>query len=203
MEKYGMVIDLVKCTGCMSCVVACKAEHNAPNGILQTFVLEKELGRFPDVNRIMFPVLCNHCEEPTCVDVCPTGASYQRDDGIVAIDYHKCIGCLACIEHCPYHVRVLVTDDRMLYADGKTAFERPVHQKMIKNAVTKCDFCYHRVEKGQPPACAQICPTQARIFGDLTDQASEVSRLIREKKGWQLLAEKGTKPRVFYIGSTD
>lgn len=202
MEKYCMVIDLMKCTGCMSCVVACKSEHNSPNNVFQTFVLEKELGRFPDVNRIMFPVLCNHCEKPTCVDVCPSGASFRREDGIVVIDYEQCIGCVSCVEHCPYSVRTLVDDERMLYADGKTAFEKPVNQKILKDVVTKCDFCYHRVENGQVPICSVICPTEARIFGDLSEKESEVNVLIKEKKGWQMMPEKGTDPRVFYLGSS-
>ena len=133
MARYGMVVDLKKCVGCNACAVACKSEHNAPTGILLTAVLEKEMGKFPDANRVFIPVLCNHCENATCVDVCPTKATHQRDDGLVMIDYDTCIGCMACIEHCPYDVRQLVTDDRALYSDGKTAFQRPVHQPIPKD----------------------------------------------------------------------
>ena len=200
MARYGMVVDLKKCVGCNACVVTCKSEHNTPTGILQTTVLEKEMGTFPDTNRIFVPVLCNHCETPTCAEVCPTKATYQREDGMVMIDYEKCIGCCACIEHCPYHVRELVQDSRTLYPDGKTVFEKPVHQKILDKVVVKCDFCYHRVEKGQQPACCEVCPTKARVFGDLSDETSKVSRLIKEHNGWQMLPEKGTKPCVFYIG---
>lgn len=200
MARYGMVVDLKKCVGCNACVVACKSEHNTPSGILQTTVLEKEVGQFPLANRIFVPVLCNHCKNPTCAEVCPTKATYQRDDGVVLIDYEKCIGCCACIEHCPYHVRELVTDNRTLYPDGETVFEKPVHQKILNKVATKCDFCYHRIEAGNQPACCEVCPTEARIFGDLDDASSNTRKLIREHGGWQMMPQEGTEPCVFYIG---
>lgn len=200
MARYGMVVDLKKCIGCNACVVACKSEHNTPTGVMQTSVLEKEMGKFPDTNRIFLPVLCNHCENPTCAEVCPTKATYQREDGMVMIDYEKCIGCCACIEHCPYHVRELVQDSRTLYPDGETVFEKPVHQKILDKVAVKCDFCYHRVENGQDPACCEVCPTKARVFGDLSEETSEVNSLIEKHNGWQMLPEEGTKPCVFYIG---
>jgi molybdopterin-containing oxidoreductase family iron-sulfur binding subunit len=195
-----MVIDLKRCIGCNACVMACKSEHNSPGGVLQTAVLEKELGKFPNTNRVFVPVLCNHCEQPTCADVCPTKATYQRDDGMVMIDYEACIGCCACIEHCPYHVRTLVLDNRTLFADGEKVFEKPVHQKILSNVATKCDFCYHRVENGMQPACCDVCPTGARVFGDLSDDSSTVRTLIEKYNGWQMLPEKGTDPCVYYIG---
>ncbi len=200
MARYGMVVDLKKCVGCNACVVACKSEHNTPSGILNTNVLEKEVGKFPLANRIFVPVLCNHCENPTCAAVCPSKATYQRDDGVVLIDYEKCIGCCACIEHCPYQVRELVKDNRTLYPDGETVFNKPVHQKILNKVATKCDFCYHRIEKGGQPACCEVCPTQARIFGDLSDDGSKINELIEKHNGWQMMPEKGTEPCVFYIG---
>ncbi|MBM3789596.1 MAG: 4Fe-4S dicluster domain-containing protein [Acidobacteria bacterium] len=200
MARYGMVVDLKRCIGCNACVVACKSEHNTPAGILQTSVLEKEMGRFPYTNRVFVPVLCNHCENPVCAEVCPTRATHRLADGIVMIDYEKCIGCCACIEHCPYHARTLVRDNRTLYPDGRTAFEKPVHQKILNQVATKCDFCYHRVGRGESPACCEVCPTAARIFGDLSDEASKPSRLMRDHASWQMLPEKKTRPCVFYIG---
>ena len=130
MAKYGMVVDLKRCIGCNACVTACKSEHNTPSGVLQTGVLEKEMGIFPDAIRVFVPVLCNHCEDPTCVDVCPTEASFKRDDGVVMIDFEKCIGCSSCVEHCPYKARVLVKDNRTVFFDGVTEFEKPVFQKI-------------------------------------------------------------------------
>jgi molybdopterin-containing oxidoreductase family iron-sulfur binding subunit len=200
MPRYGMVIDLKKCIGCYSCVVACKAEHNSPTGVFQTSVLEKEMGKFPKAIRIFVPVLCNHCEEPPCADVCPTKASYKRDDGVVMIDFEKCIGCGSCVEHCPYHARVLVEDNRAVFFDGKTVFEKPVHQIIPEKVALKCDLCYYRVEKGLEPACAEVCPTGARIFGDLSDKEGILWDLIHKHDGWQMMPEKGTEPSVYYIG---
>ncbi len=200
MARYGMVVDLKRCVGCNACAVACKSEHNTPNGILLTSVLEREMGRFPHVNRVFVPVLCNHCEAARCVEVCPTGATHRRADGIVHIDYAKCIGCCACIEHCPYHVRTLVRDNRTLYPDGQTVFEKPVHQRILNKVATKCDFCYPRIDQGQSPACVEVCPAKARVFGDLADPGSEPNRLARDHGGWTMLPDKQTRPCVFYIG---
>lgn len=200
MPRYGMLIDLKKCVGCNACVVACKSEHNTPNGIMQSKVLEKERGTFPNSIRVFVPVLCNHCDKPTCVDVCPSGATYRREDGIVMVDYDKCIGCGACIEHCPYQVRQLVEDDRTVFPDGKTVFVKPVAQRIRNNVVAKCDFCYNRVEKGQQPACVEVCPGKARFFGDLSDPSAEVSELCRGRGVWQMAPEEGTDPAVYYRG---
>ncbi len=200
MPRYGMVVDLRKCIGCHSCVVACKSEHNTPTGIFQTDVLEKELGKFPNAVRVFLPVLCNHCEEPTCVEVCPSQATSKREDGVVMIDFEKCIGCGACVEHCPYHARVLVQDNRTLFPDGKTVFEKPVHQKIPGKVALKCDFCFFRLEKGKQPACVEVCPTTARVFGDVGDPNSTVSGLIQKYLAWVMLPDKNTKPQVYYIG---
>jgi molybdopterin-containing oxidoreductase family iron-sulfur binding subunit len=195
-----MVVDLRKCIGCQSCVVACKSEHNTPTGILQTNVLERELGKFPNVVRVFLPVLCNHCDEPTCVEVCPSKATLKREDGVVMIDFDKCIGCGACVEHCPYHARVLVQENRTLFPDGKTVFEKPVHQKVPGKVALKCDFCFFRLAEGKQPACVEVCPTGARAFGDVRDPKSNVSGLIQQYNAWVMLPDKNTKPQVYYIG---
>lgn len=200
MPRYGMVVDLRKCIGCQTCVVACKSEHNTPAGILQTNVLERELGKFPNVVRVFLPVLCNHCDKPTCVEVCPSQATYKRDDGVVMTDFDKCIGCGACVEHCPYHARVLVEDCRTLFPDGKTSFMKPVHQQIPSKVAVKCDFCFFRVGEGRPPACVEVCPTGARVFGDLSDEQGILQQTIRKYEGWQMLPEQETDPSVYYIG---
>lgn len=201
MSRYSMVVDLERCIGCNACVVACKSEHNTPNGILCTSVLEKEEGKFPDVKRIFLPVLCNHCEQAWCVDVCPTGASYTRPDGIVAIDWNKCIGCKACIAACPYNARHAVEDNRIVMSDGRTVFENPTFSTCPTNVPIKCDFCAHRIDKGQmTPACVEVCPTAARTFGDLDAPDSEVRKQSEQEQAWCLLPEKNTKPRVRYLG---
>lgn len=200
MRRYGMVIDLRKCVGCNACVAACKVEHNSPNGILLTSVLEKEVGSFPKASRIFLPVLCNHCAKPVCVDACPTGATYARDDGIVLIDWKRCIGCRACIAACPYGARFHVEDDRTVFPDGLTLFERPVHERIPRKVPAKCDFCCHRVDANGTPACVEVCPTEARIFGDLSDEQGEPMQLISRHYAWRLLPDKGTESSVYYIG---
>jgi molybdopterin-containing oxidoreductase family iron-sulfur binding subunit len=196
MSRYSMVVDLKRCVGCNTCVVACKAEHNTPNGILCTSVIEKEEGRFPDVRRLFIPVLCNHCDEPACVDVCPTGASHARPDGIV---WKRCMGCKACIAACPYDARHGVEDNRILLSDGRTVFENPTVGGCPARVPIKCDFCVHRVEQGLSPACVEVCPTSARIFGDLEDPDDDVPQLMERHRSFVLLWDKGTRPRVFYI----
>ena len=152
MARYGMVVDLKRCVGLQRLRRwPASPSTTRRTGSLLTTVLEKEMGTFPHMNRVFVPVLCNHCDVPVCAQVCPTKATHKRPDGIVFIEYAKCIGCCACIEHCPYHVRTLVQDNRMLYPDGTTAFEKPVAQQILNKVATKCDLCYHRVEDRPAP----------------------------------------------------
>ena len=202
MARYGMVVDLKRCVGCQACVAGCKSEHNTPAGVFQTSVLDKEVGTFPNANRIFLPVLCNHCEKPVCTEVCPKKATFAREDGVVMIDFDRCIGCGACVEHCPYRARVLIEDHRTLYPDGRTVFEKPVHQAIPKKVALKCDFCFHRLDQGLLPVCATVCPTQARIFGDLDDPDSEPRRLMARYGEWRILPEEETEPQVYYIGGS-
>jgi len=199
MSHYGMVIDMKKCIGCHACTVACKAEQNVPNNIFWSTVLEKEVGIFPKATRVFLPILCNHCRNPWCVNVCPTGATYQRNDGIVMMDYEQCIGCRACAEACPYRARTRVEDNRTLYDDGVTVFEKPVAKPIERGASSKCNFCFHRVDVGRDPACVEVCPTECRIFGDLDDKETKVFELVNSGRAFQLLPEKGTDPSVYYM----
>jgi molybdopterin-containing oxidoreductase family iron-sulfur binding subunit len=123
MARYGMVIDLNICIGCNACTMACKAEHATPPGIFFSKVLEKEVGKYPAARRIFLPVLCNHCGNPACMEVCPTGATSKRNDGIVLVDYDLCIGCRSCMEACPYGPRSFYKEEDTYYAEGKTRFE--------------------------------------------------------------------------------
>ena len=176
--RYGMVIDLRKCFGCHACSVACKAEQDVSLGYFKSWVIVSERGDFPNVRRQFLPVLCNQCANPPCVDGCPTGATWQRADGIVMQDEETCIGCSYCVLACPYDVK---------YLDPRT------------KTAQKCDFCVHRVEQGLLPACVSTCNGEARVFGDLNDPHSQVSRMIRKFKVQPLLKHMGTDPRVFYI----
>ena len=199
MARRGMVIDLKRCIGCHSCTISCKAENSTPPGVYWGRVLEKEEGKFPTVKRTFLPILCNHCKDPACLDACPTGATSQRPDGIVVVDYNACMGCRACIAACPYNVRTFTKEITGYYPTGLTPFEQRGYQKLQEGVVTKCTFCVERVDRGLEPACVQTCIAGARYFGDLDDPNSEVSKLIRERYSFNLLAEAGTNPSVYYI----
>jgi Fe-S-cluster-containing dehydrogenase component len=200
MARYGMVIDLNICIGCNACTMACKAEHATPPGVFYSKVLEKEVGKYPAARRVFLPVLCNHCKNPACMEVCPTGATDKRADGIVTIDYDLCIGCRSCMEACPYGARTFHKHEATYYFNEKTPFEE-MKQDFPDGIVMKCNFCADRVDQGLDPACVQTCPTECRVFGDLDDPQSKVAQIIAEKKARPLLAEKGLEPSVFYVGS--
>ncbi len=177
--RYGMLIDLRKCMGCHACSVACKAEFDVPLGNFRSWVEYVEKGTYPNVSRHFVPRLCNHCNHPPCVSVCPTGATWKRkEDGIVVVDPDICIGCKYCIQACPYDARFL---------------------NPVTGVADKCDFCLHRVSKGLEPSCVQTCIGRARIFGDLNDPESEISRLVATNPVTVLRPEQGTEPNVFYI----
>jgi tetrathionate reductase subunit B len=199
---YGMGIEIDKCIGCNRCVEACKAENNVLREPfffrtwIERYVIKKDgdvvvesisvKGKASketsqddaDVLRTFFvPKLCNHCVHPPCVQVCPVGATFATEDGVVLIDSERCIGCRYCIQACPYGARYL--DPRTKTAD-------------------KCSFCYHRVRQGLLPACVEVCPTQARIFGDLKSKASRLVRFSRMNKIHVLKPSLNTEPKVYY-----
>ena len=211
MARWGMVINLKRCNGCYSCVLACKQEHFLPAGVMFNRVLVGENGRFPSVIKEILPVLCNHCEEAVCVEVCPSGATTRRDDGIVTIDYDKCMGCRYCIVACPFQQRSYLDKLREYFPGHETHFEQLAKEALQTGVAVKCTFCKERIDEGlakglipgldreATPACVINCLTKARTFGDLDDQHSEVSRLIKEKKATPLHPEYGTEPSVYYI----
>ncbi len=200
MTQLALVIDLNVCVGCQACVTSCKewntsgaagplpdtrayAEQYA--GTFFNRVQTYEVGCFPETETLHFPKSCLHCEDPPCVPVCPTGASYKRkEDGIVLVDYDKCIGCKYCSWACPYGARELDDQGRIM---------------------KKCTLCVDRIHDSalppaeRKPACVMACPTSARLFGDIHDPASEVSRAIREEGGYPLMPEWGTHPANHYL----
>ena len=167
------------------------------------------------VTKLMYPVLCNHCEKPPCVDVCPSGASHKREDGIVLIDSDKCIGCRCCVIACPYQARSYIDDTAKEYFPGQGLTEYEEMGKRLypheEGTVIKCNFCVERVDRGlsrglkpgvdreATPACVVACPAKARHFGDLEDPYSEVSIIIKERKGVPLHQALGTEPSVYYV----
>jgi molybdopterin-containing oxidoreductase family iron-sulfur binding subunit len=223
-RRWIMVIDTRKCVGCHACTIACVAENHLPPGVVYRPVVTEEFGEFPNVQLRFTPRPCMQCDEPPCVPVCPVYATWKRPDGIVVIDYDKCIGCRYCIAACPYGART--SDFAEHYVDGVAAgasadgespvfgprapwedqpsheygksWSRQAHESPQGNA-RKCHFCLHRLEAGQLPQCATSCIGRATYFGDANDPDSVVAELIAKNNVQTLLPHHGTKPRVFYI----
>ncbi len=216
--RWAFIVDLRRCIGCRTCTVACKAEYNTPLGAFRAAVYEQVHGKFPKAEKLFLPRLCNHCEGnkedevPPCVKICPEypkgrkkfttadgktiryryGATYKRPDGMILFDNELCVGCGKCIDKCPYGAR----NWDMSLKSGKD---------QTKQAIVKCTFCQHRVDNGVVPACVSSCPPRARIFGDLNDPNSEVSKLVKafgleqKRNETTLLSAENTVPMLFYI----
>jgi len=259
--KLGMVIDLSRCVGCGSCALACKAENNTRNRAggqsfnWADFLMHSE-GRFPDTKHFVMPVLCNHCDEPPCIAICPGNpekagkgkpykALFKTPEGITMHNPELCVGCGDCqkARGCPYSHEKLdpsslngesysvislnaaddpaqpFWSDKMAAIAGGTASGAEVSAKSgatipamnawqggelrpirSDDVVEKCTFCYHRVTNGLQPACVEVCPAQARIFGDQQDPNSKISQLLKKEKSFRLQEDKKTKPNVYYIG---
>mgnify|MGYP001765593545 CR=1 FL=1 len=180
-HRWAMVVDVGKCIGCQACTIACIMENNVPEDSFRTFVSTYEVAQAGQVNAYMLPRLCNHCDNPPCVPVCPVGATFKAADGQVLVDADACVGCGYCVQACPY-------DARFINKETRTA--------------DKCTFCSHRVEAGLLPACVETCVGGARIFGDLADANSAVSRILAERRNEiaVLKPEEKTQPNVFYLG---
>jgi Fe-S-cluster-containing dehydrogenase component len=172
-----MTVDTRRCVGCSACALACKAENNVPEEAARCWISVETRGTFPKLLQTIQSQRCNHCDDPVCVSVCPTGASYVGEGGVVLVDHDECTGCKACVAACPYDARYIHPAG---YAD-------------------KCTFCLHRVREGRLPACVEACPTGAITFGDLNDPDSEVSRLLRERAHTTIDPERGLGPNVYYL----
>jgi len=226
MARWGMVIDLDKCTGCQACTVACKEENNVPHGspeenVRRTApywhkVIAASEGEYPALNIEMVPMPCMQCDNPPCVQVCPAKATYVRGDGIVMQNFRRCIGCKYCIAACPYGVRSFNYKDQ-----EEKEYHRPdpPPDNTVKGpwpfphrthgVVEKCTFCYHRIDRGLKegkeigidvvPACVESCPAKARLFGDLDNPNSGVSRQLAVRDSLRLRESMGTKPKVYYL----
>ncbi len=196
---WAYAVDTTRCIGCCACMRACRDENAVPEGVFRTWVERyrvAEDGRVSvdvatandhvfepvagEVAKAFFvPKICNHCEKSVCNQVCPVGAAFRTDDGVVLVDGEHCIGCGYCVQACPYGSRFINPKNHL--AD-------------------KCTFCYHRLGEGLAPACVHTCPREARLFGDLNDPTSKLSVLLRQNR-WRLLKpELGTHPKCYYLG---
>lgn len=200
MTQLALIIDLNVCVGCHACVTSCKEWNTSgdngplpddrpfaedPSGVFFNRVQTFEVGEYPNTQTVHFPKSCLHCEDPPCVPVCPTGASFKREeDGIVLVNYDKCIGCKYCSWACPYGAREFDENNQIM---------------------KKCTLCVDRIydeslpEAERKPACVMACPTSARIFGDVHDENSEASQMVRDNHGYPLMPEHGTKPANQYL----
>jgi Fe-S-cluster-containing dehydrogenase component len=205
---WRFAVDINKCIGCGKCVKACKLENNvplqpeynrtwveryvistsdavfvdSPNAGIDGFTAEYMNVKYKDMDvekSFFVPKLCNHCDKPPCVRVCPVGATYKNKEGVVLVNRQACIGCRYCIQACPFGARFL--DPRLKVVD-------------------KCTWCYHRISKGLLPACVEVCPVGARVFGDTRDPESTISKLIREQRIGILKQDLGCENKVYYVG---
>lgn len=198
--RYGMILDLKRCIGCNACTIACKQKNGTPPGVYWARVIIDEIGTYPNVRMTSLPLLCMHCKDAACLKACPTGATQKLENGIVHVDKEKCIGCRACMVACPYNARSLTYNGGSYYPErDATAYEKTLSNRHIKGSVGKCDFCTDRLDLGLEPACVKACPAKARIFGDLDDPESEVSKLLVKREHKQLHTEYGTEPSNYYL----
>lgn len=206
MTRYGMAVDTTRCSACNACSMTCKVENNLPDGVWWNEgkteggeVRYTPAGEYPNnLSMTYYTLACQHCSNPACVSVCSVDATYRDPDtGIVMQDNELCIGCKLCVEACPYQVRTYYDDEPTWALDFPVGdAEAPIHEK---KSVTKCTFCVHRVNRDENPACVDICPAQARIFGDLDDPDSEVSQKLATREYKQLMEDQGTGPNVFLL----
>ncbi len=208
--RWGMVVDLNRCVGCQTCTIACKHSNDTVPGVQWRRVLDIETGSFPDVERVFMVTGCQHCAEPPCVPVCPTGATQQRADGLVTMNYDVCIGCAYCAVACPYQARTIVHDERWYYG-VETKQEKAVAHPERLGVAQKCTFCVEKVDEAKErgltpgvdldvtPACSASCIAQAITFGDFNNSNSNVSQLVASNKSFQMHAELGTDPQIKYL----
>ncbi len=175
MPRYAIYVNVSRCIGCYACIVGCNNWHGEE--VARIRIIDRVNGKYPDITRWIFPVMCMQCEDAPCIETCPEEAIRKRDDGIVWIDEDRCIGCGECMDVCPY--KAIFLDE----VEGKSK---------------KCDFCMERIDKGINPFCVEACPTDALLFGNLDDPEDKISRLIASKKAIALLPDKTKGVNVFY-----
>jgi Fe-S-cluster-containing dehydrogenase component/DMSO reductase anchor subunit len=211
MTRWAMIADIDRCVGCQTCTAACRHANATSPAVEWRRVLDIEAGSFPNVSRTFVPVGCQHCAEAPCTDVCPTRATYRRDDGIVVMDYDLCIGCAYCEVACPYQARFKIDAQGFAYGGGAMRHEKQREEPRRLGVAQKCTFCSDRIDFGlangltpgrdplASPACVNACIADALQFGDVDDPDSNVSRLLREQQHFRMHEELGTEPGFYYV----
>jgi molybdopterin-containing oxidoreductase family iron-sulfur binding subunit len=211
-RRWAMVVDIQKCRkeeGCDLCIAACHHTHNVPpirrpghevkwiwkEPFEHVFPTQKTEHTLEQFARAPVMVFCNHCDSPPCTRVCPTKATWKREDGIVMMDWHRCIGCRYCVAACPYGSRSFNWVEPRPHLVRINA-EFPTRTRGV---VEKCTFCDERLAEGRPPACVEACKEKALVFGDLADRNSEVRALLRERYSIRRKPELGTQPEIYYL----
>ncbi|MBI3982597.1 MAG: 4Fe-4S dicluster domain-containing protein [Gemmatimonadetes bacterium] len=225
MTRWGMVIDLDRCTGCAACEVACKSENNIATvpsrqadmgrAISWMKVMTEVEGEFPNNTLQFYPRPCMHCDNPPCITVCPVRATYINDEGLVGQIYPRCIGCRYCANACPYTVKYFNWYGPE-WSESERRHLNPDVSVRPKGVIEKCTFCHHRLQKAREaaraegrvlreedyqPACAEVCPTGAIVFGDLDNPNHRVAELKEDPRAMRLLEDLGTQPKVYYLRS--
>lgn len=223
MPKWGMVIDLEKCTGCAACMAACKTENNvaivdaeeaqAGRALTWMDMITSTEGEYPAVHVQRMPKPCFHCDNPPCTKVCPVRATYRNHDGFVAQIYHRCIGCRYCMAACPFTAKYFNWYEPQ-WLEGATSCFNPDVSKRMVGVVEKCSFCSHRYQHAKEvadledrplhdgeytPACAENCPADAISFGDLEKKDSEFYKLSRSYRASRVMEDLGVEPKVYYL----
>jgi molybdopterin-containing oxidoreductase family iron-sulfur binding subunit len=221
--RWGLIVDLDRCTGCQACVVACHAENNVPVVGEEESAVGRSMhwirieryweGEYPNVKARFMPVLCQQCTEAPCEPVCPVFATYHSPEGLNAQIYNRCIGTRFCGSACPYKVRMFNWYGPQ-YPQPLTEQLNPDVSVRTRGVIEKCTFCIQRIRRAEleaktqgsevvdgeiQPACAQTCPPSALVFGDLNDPESRASELARSHRSFRLLDELGTDPAVIYL----
>jgi len=211
-KRWAMAIDVGRCReeqDCRDCIAACDKAHNVPHfdnrkdevkwiwkepfeEALQDQSSAYQAEHLEGAHVLVF---CNHCDQPPCTKVCPTGATWKREDGVVMMDWHRCIGCRYCVAGCPYGSRSFNWRDPRPHIDELN----PDFPTRTRGVVEKCNFCEERLARGEPPACAAACKGKALIFGDLEDPESEIRRTLRERPSVRRKVALGTQPQIFYL----
>lgn len=210
-RKFVMVVDLAKCRNARKCQSSCNKNHyiTGENAWIKIYKMQDSEGSAP----YWQPTLCQHCDEPPCVKVCPVDATFKRRDGIVLIDNNRCIGCRFCMAACPYSVRVFNWSEPWQGAAVEQSEYTPDYAGVPsqRGTVDKCDFCPHMIDKGEMPHCVSACPNDVFSFGDLYEdtvtngsgQSFQLSKLLKERAGYRLMENLGTKPSVYYLPPSD